>query len=227
MAVAQSLQCAQCAITVFDGLLPEPHNQQVTELLFVLAHWHAMAKLRMHNDLTLAVMEEATTSLGKKLREFSQKTCSSFATKELSREYNSRLRREGRKHDSAVRTMSSTSPSAGQAVPDSEVAIQRLPSGAPSSQSGQICEPSTHMTPVSQSHCSNEATASNAEPGLPVGVLPRGAGRRNKTLNLSTFKGHSASDYVDTVRKYGTCDSYSTEPVCYKYLQSLIQLIYL
>jgi hypothetical protein len=208
LVVAQSLQYRQCAITVFDGLLPEPHNRTITKLLFVLAHWHSMAKLRMHNDLTLAIMEEATTSLGRMLRTFSQKTCSAFATKELSREYNSRIRREGRKQASAARTTTATSLSTGRAIPDSEMAVQRAAEG-----------PSAHVAPVSQPHPSIETTASNAECGLPPGILSKGTGRRHKTLNLSTFKGHSAGDYVGIIREYGTCDSYSTEPVCYEYLK--------
>jgi hypothetical protein len=35
----------QDAIPVFTGLLPEPHDGQVSKLLFVLAHWHGLAKL--------------------------------------------------------------------------------------------------------------------------------------------------------------------------------------
>ncbi|KIM75847.1 hypothetical protein PILCRDRAFT_98847 [Piloderma croceum F 1598] len=97
----------QCAIPAFDGLLPEPHNRAVTELLFVMAHWHAMAKLRMHNDITLDIMQAATVALGKRLRllhrKFSQTTCSAFATKELHREYNARLRREVKQSAKKVR----------------------------------------------------------------------------------------------------------------------------
>lgn len=40
--------------------------------------------------------------------------------------------------------------------------------------------------------------------------LPR---RRNKTMNLNTYKVHALGDYVETIRKYGTSDSYSTELV--------------
>ncbi|KIK21724.1 hypothetical protein PISMIDRAFT_77613, partial [Pisolithus microcarpus 441] len=32
----------QCAIPIFTGLLPEPHNGQIIKLLFVLAHWHGL-----------------------------------------------------------------------------------------------------------------------------------------------------------------------------------------
>lgn len=37
--------------------------------------------------------------------------------------------------------------------------------------------------------------------------------RKTKTLNLQTYKLHSLGDYGKTIRKYGTTDSYSTEPV--------------
>lgn len=32
-------------------------------------------------------------------------------------------------------------------------------------------------------------------------------------MNLDTYKVHSLGDYVETIRKYGTCDSYTTEMV--------------
>lgn len=38
-----------------------------------------------------------------------------------------------------------------------------------------------------------------------------------KTFNLQTFKYHSLGDYADTIQKFGTTDSFSTEPVS-KYL---------
>jgi hypothetical protein len=88
---------AQCAIPVFDGLLPEPHNRQVQQLLFTMAHWHGLAKLRMHTDLTLDVMDRITVMLGKKLRLFQQETCQAFQTRELKRERDARIRREHKK----------------------------------------------------------------------------------------------------------------------------------
>jgi hypothetical protein len=35
----------QCAIPVFDQLVPPPHNKTILDLLFVLGMWHALAKL--------------------------------------------------------------------------------------------------------------------------------------------------------------------------------------
>jgi len=77
----------QCAIPVFDGLLPEPHNTHVLKLLFELAHWHGLAKLLMHTDATLDLLSLATTSLGNSLCAFEEKTCAAFETRELEREW--------------------------------------------------------------------------------------------------------------------------------------------
>jgi hypothetical protein len=35
-----------------------------------------------------------------------------------------------------------------------------------------------------------------------------------KRLNLSTYKFHALGDYPNTIREYGTTDSYSTQTVC-------------
>jgi len=144
-----------------------------------MAHWHAMAKLRMHNDLTLSVMDTVTVSLGKKLRTFTEKTCPVFATKELRKEYNARLRHEARK--AACNT------SNNHATYGSETGLAQ-----PTLNLQATTLPTVTYT------------------GRPDGT----SGRRPKTLNLNTFKGHSLGDYGNTIGTYGTSDSYSTEPVC-------------
>jgi len=186
--VAYNLSRIQCAIPVFEGLLPEPHNKFVMELLFTMAHWHGLAKLRMHNDLTLAVMDAETLSLGVKLREFSQKTCPAFATRELRREYNARLRRSTKK--SASRYCQTAT---------SDVCALDATNQTPPSSKAAATPPAT-----GQPQASGQASS---------GSQPKGAGRRFKTFNLNTYKFHSYGDYVATIRKHGTMDSYSTEPV--------------
>jgi len=42
----------QCAIPVFEGLLDEPYNTLLMQLLYRAAEWHALAKLRVHTDAT-------------------------------------------------------------------------------------------------------------------------------------------------------------------------------
>lgn len=84
----------KCAIPVFEGLLPDPHNERLMDLLFIFGYWHGLAKLRQHTDVTLETMDRLTTALGEKFREFQQHTCSAFVTHELKKETNARKRRE-------------------------------------------------------------------------------------------------------------------------------------
>jgi len=97
----------KCVIPVFQGLLPEPHNKRVLRLLFTFAHWHGLAKLRLHTDTTLQILDITTTNLGNQLRAFQNKTCSSFETFELKREKEARQRRQA-KQRSAVSTVQSS-----------------------------------------------------------------------------------------------------------------------
>ncbi|KAG2155200.1 uncharacterized protein EDB93DRAFT_1247691 [Suillus bovinus] len=63
----------QCSIPVFDGLLPVPHNKVLMNLLFTMSHWHGLAKLRMHSDITLKILDQQTTHLGEQFRHFKEK----------------------------------------------------------------------------------------------------------------------------------------------------------
>jgi hypothetical protein len=136
------LSTRQCAIPVFEGLLPEPHNTKVLRLLFTFAHWHGLAKLRMHTDATLEMLDDETTVLGMQLRDFQLSTCSVYKTRELMREKKARERRENKK---------------------------------PGSQTNQD-----------------------------VGE------RRPMMFNLQTYKFHSLGDYVSTIKRYGTSDSFTS-----------------
>lgn len=92
----------QCAIPVFAGLLPEPQNGQVLKLLFVLAHWHGLAKLRLHTDETLRILEDVTGEVGNEIRRFVDETCAAFSTRELQREAECRIRLQARKKSGTV-----------------------------------------------------------------------------------------------------------------------------
>ncbi|KAG2342776.1 hypothetical protein BDR05DRAFT_1000744 [Suillus weaverae] len=76
----------QCAIPVFDSLLPHAQNKIVIDLLFIMVHWHGLAKLCMHSNLTLQILDDQTTELGEHLRLFKAKVCSAYNTQELDRE---------------------------------------------------------------------------------------------------------------------------------------------
>ncbi|THH23278.1 hypothetical protein EUX98_g7896 [Antrodiella citrinella] len=86
----------QCIIPVFDGLLPEPHNSIVMDMLFELANWHALAKLRLHTEETLTLLENSTQTLSAAVRKFQQTTCRHYDTRELPKEQAARGRRTAR-----------------------------------------------------------------------------------------------------------------------------------
>jgi hypothetical protein len=83
----------QCALPAFEGLFPPPFDKQIQNLLFVLAYWHGIAKLRLHTDSTLNLLEGLTTQFGTLLRRFVKDTEKLFSTTELPRETAARGRR--------------------------------------------------------------------------------------------------------------------------------------
>jgi hypothetical protein len=82
-------------------------------LLFRLAEWHALAKLRMHSESTLTLMESVTTALGNIMRQFRNITCSVFKTRELPKETAARGRRQARKQAKKASNSVPVAPSAG------------------------------------------------------------------------------------------------------------------
>jgi hypothetical protein len=142
----------QCIMPVFEDLLPAPHDAVIQDLLYVLASWHGVAKLRMHTATTLQTLEELTSTFGTLLRRFSAQTSATYTTFELPREAAARARR---------RTKRKTN------------------------EGGGLASESSHP--------------------------PKNA----KHFNLTTYKLHAMGDYVNTIRKYGTVDSYSTQLVRY------------
>jgi hypothetical protein len=87
--------CQQCAIPVFDQLLPDSsNNETIQTLLFELSTWHALAKLRLHTETTICNLEHSSRRLGFELREFKRSVCSKYKTKELPSEYAARSRRK-------------------------------------------------------------------------------------------------------------------------------------
>jgi DNA invertase Pin-like site-specific DNA recombinase len=131
-----------------------------------MAHWHGLAKLRMHSDLTLSIMDEVTSSIGQLFREFKATVCSAYNTRELRQEILARTRRQ-----------------AAQAA--KRKGVQKGKGTVPLIPEGNLA--------------GSENTSKNVQ--------------RIKVFNFQTYKFHALGDYVSTIRQYGTCDSYSTEPV--------------
>ena len=78
---------------VFEDLLPSPHNNIILDLLFELALWHGLAKLRLHTEHTLDLFQASTKSLAAMMRRFLKVTCKYYNTQELPKEMAARGRR--------------------------------------------------------------------------------------------------------------------------------------
>ncbi|TEB19263.1 hypothetical protein FA13DRAFT_1719017 [Coprinellus micaceus] len=87
-------------------------DSRLMELLFVCAQWHALAKLRLHNDFTLALLDYTTTHLGAKMRIFDRDTCTKVPTKELQKEAEARARKTARDRKSGATMSTSRRPAA-------------------------------------------------------------------------------------------------------------------
>ncbi len=114
----------------------------VLDLLWDLAVWHALAKLRLHTDSTLKILDQGTTNVGASVRRF-VRACINIDTRELPREEAARGRREAAK--------------------------------------GKVNTSAT--------------------------------GKKQKKLNLQTFKWHDMGHVVEMIRRCGTTDGYSTQVV--------------
>jgi hypothetical protein len=162
-------------IPAVEGLLPEPYNGKLVTLLFRLAEWHALAKLRTQTENTLHHLNQSTITIGQELRSF-REWSRSFNTVELPCETATRERRRSKK-----------------------ATLQKADSNA---------------LPVP----SNKPTSSKPE--------RKGSGRPNvKFLNLLIYKLHALGDYVQTIKLFGTTDSYSTQIVSLNF-RTLYQISY-
>jgi hypothetical protein len=83
----------QVIIPAIEGLTADPHDSQITELLYQLATYHALAKLRIHTEDTLSCWESVIRQMTQSLRDFQATSTQSFKTKETTRERNARLKR--------------------------------------------------------------------------------------------------------------------------------------
>ena len=97
----------KCVIPVFERLFAEPHNTWIMKLLYRTAEWHTPAKLQMHSDSTLTLLEDLTVEFGKLMRQSCDLTCSQFQMVELPQEEATRCWRQTKQQ---ATTSSSASP---------------------------------------------------------------------------------------------------------------------
>ena len=161
----------QCIIPVFEGLFPDEHKhheKNILDTLFLLATWHAYAKLRLHTEDTLQSFEQLTAPLGEKLRLFAGNITQNFVVKELPRETAAKARR-------------------------ATANLKKVTKGK---------EPAK-KAPVKSTKGKQSAKKSAK------GKRPE----KQISMSLLTYKLHALGDYVDTIRRYGTTDSYNSQTV--------------
>jgi hypothetical protein len=175
----------------------------ILDVLFVAAHWHGLAKLRMHTDLTLDTLDAVTTDLGAKMRSFRDKTCLAFDTKELPRELKARLRKEKK-----IQIPTNPQPQMYGGL----TSVNHRTTNGSTSRGVNMSGGPTSQVPHSINSTASEVE-SNPHPTISSCTGAQTSTRRPKMLNLNTYKHHALGDYVATIRKFGTTDSYSTEAV--------------
>jgi hypothetical protein len=88
----------QCSMPAFRGMFPNhDHDVLIQDLLCACCEWDSLAKLRLHTESTLSMLEDATNALGRLLRQFADRVCPSYNTLETAREAAGRRQREQRK----------------------------------------------------------------------------------------------------------------------------------
>lgn len=203
---------------MFEGLLPAEHNENLLNLLFHLGHWHALAKLKLHTETTLGVMDEVTIALGQSLCEFQEKTCSAYDTRELWREADARKKRQAK-----AAVTSSATPTENNWVPSDTPTIEVTASANGEEEpldknSLNNLEESTLPGPSSTTKkrkCATQPSEGNPPPDKePAVEISDQLARLKRPLNLNTYKNHSLGDYTEAIWRYGTTDSCSTESVC-------------
>jgi hypothetical protein len=218
----------QCARAAFDGLLPDPHDGILMALLQSCAEWHALAKLRMHTEETLSLLETQTTILAARFERFIDTTCSFYDTKETNKEQRARLRRSAKN----TRTRRQASGAVNRPGPSPQAELQPPPAVA-SGTAASATEPGTSSRagPAPCIALAPGTAEANTEPGPPSQAEPEPpappnaptlgfgtsvenhSGRLKKSLSIATYKYHALGDYANTIRQFGTTDSYTSERV--------------
>ncbi|TEB23585.1 hypothetical protein FA13DRAFT_1571092, partial [Coprinellus micaceus] len=194
----------QCAPAAFEGLFPPGHDDRVQDLLFTLALWHALAKLRMHTDSSLELLDSWTSLLGEAARTFVKLTCSQFRTQELKSEYEARKRKEARASRKGAGTQEGGKQLRGPGDGLPREGKYLLSSLSPRPIPGPLLlEYLGPMVRTIAELCLSFAVILNTTIHFP--------GRKARGWSLSTPKYHSLGDVVSYIKRNGTTDSYSTQ----------------
>ncbi|KAI0634460.1 hypothetical protein C8Q77DRAFT_1217600 [Trametes polyzona] len=212
----------QCIIPCIEGLIPSPHNESILTLLYHMAYWHALAKMRMHTDTSLSLLDNSTIILGHHLRYFAYTTCAAFDTKETASEYSTRLRANARhaaqptapRAASSIRTATAgtAATTSSRVTPVTSASTDTV--ARPASTINTVQVPATASAPTAPDATRHLVTgpAGTAVAFAPHPMAPAtSSGRRRRTFNLKVVKLHFLGDYSHCIRCCGTTDSYTSQ----------------
>jgi hypothetical protein len=84
----------KCAMPCFEGLFPQSYEKTILDLLFMLATWHALAKLRLHTTSSLSFFKQCTKQFGQVIRYFHDHVCPRYKTRDTPQEVAAKLHRD-------------------------------------------------------------------------------------------------------------------------------------
>ncbi|KDQ13655.1 hypothetical protein BOTBODRAFT_111119, partial [Botryobasidium botryosum FD-172 SS1] len=99
----------RCMIPALEGLLPQPHDINIRNLLIAATEVHSLAKLRLHTEVTLHDLEAALLKYGHLIRDFATETCPCFKTTKTPKEREAAARRKAKQAARAATNALATS----------------------------------------------------------------------------------------------------------------------
>lgn len=167
------------------------------DLLFVLALFHGLAKLRLSTALTRDIFRAATADLGRRLRIF-KAAADLIHTEELDGEAEKRQRGHTR---AELRNKSQKKSGSTTSEPPELVTGQQRASKIKGKGKAK----------VSEREVDGAGDDGVWEDVAPADNKSRGKTKKKKAFTLSTYKVHELGHYVETVMRYGTLDIHSTQ----------------
>ncbi|KAJ3534489.1 hypothetical protein NMY22_g6905 [Coprinellus aureogranulatus] len=181
----------QCAIPSFHGLLPGSLDAVVSRLLYVNARWHALAKLRMHSQATICLLEDATAQLGDHFRAFLGAT-STVNTVETQREAEKRNRSTKKKANPKTRKRAAKNEPSSQPNTTFRV-VHTLPANSDSPVMPSNVAQRTHPLDSGMTQVMEEALNSGSTPGAELPSTSQASGRTQSPSHANPLASAAAS----------------------------------
>ncbi|TFK16793.1 hypothetical protein FA15DRAFT_661909 [Coprinopsis marcescibilis] len=180
-----------------------------------------LAKLQMHTNQTLELLKEWMTLLGQAVCDFEQSPCKDYKTQELKKELQTCQCQEAKQ----VAQKGATTGISHQRQKSVDPCSQKQSTATKRKTTGDDDRDSKHVKhrkvapdyPNVQDREDSPADLREADVDQDVGAdvivntETGAADKKEKTLSLSTYVFHSLGDMLNSIKLWGTTDSYSTQ----------------